>query len=286
MSAIQLDSTGRSLDDGTLSRQPGKPPEIEFGFDDSPMAFQRRRGARLGRGFDFDPELFSTMVELIKDKNSSKFNFGPLLVAKMREIKDEGQVYFWELRSTTKKKQQAKREKLGRRRKSAFVRFGDFSSRTAAGRKGKAAGKFDVLYKVSGTTNCSTAVLDALYRALGGKIGPDGRVLRVGGVNGVPLSDPSFSGFPKLFQGPTWVDAIVKYKLGYEVSMRDLKSGDIISMPGHRMVYLETKKPGKSGWPTKISTIEAKPPTGKKIQDGVTRRPTKSWKAARIFDLS
>ena len=149
-----------------------------------------------------------------------------------------------------------------------------------------------MLYKVSGTTNCSTAVLDALYRALGGKIGAGGRVLRVGGVNGVPLSDPSFSGFPKLFQGPTWVDALVEYKLGYEVSMRDLKHGDIISKPGHRMVYLKTIRSDESGWPNEIRTIEAKPGTGEKIQDGVTQRPIerlrkdKQWKAARIFDLA
>ena len=88
MTPIQLDRSDQSLDDGTLARSPGKAPGIEFKFDANPMAFQRRRGARLARGFDFDPELFSTMVELIKDKNSRKYNFGSLLVAKMRELED------------------------------------------------------------------------------------------------------------------------------------------------------------------------------------------------------
>lgn len=117
--------------------------------------------------------------------------------------------------------------------------MGDGSNTTSVGKKGKLLGDFDRLVKWEGTTNCSTAVLDALYRALGGKVNKRGKVVKIGGVNGVPLNHSVFSGFPKEFQGANWYEAIKSYRLGYEVRIEDLKHGDIISTGGHRMVYLE-----------------------------------------------
>ncbi len=273
---IALEPNTESLSDGTTTRQPGQTPGIEI---EATYALKRRSG-----GFDFNPTLFSTMVELIKDKGSTLYNFGPLLVNKMNEIKREGNTYYWELRKKGISREEAElRDEYATYKKRTFVRMGDFSDDTPIGRKNRPAGDWDQLFKPTGTTNCSTAVLDALYRALGGQVNNRGRVKRVGGVNGVPLSDHSFSGFPKKFQGTEWDDAIVDYGLGYKVAMNDLKHGDIISMPGHRMIYLETIETG-SGQPTKIKTIEAKPPTGNAITRK-TRTIGKNWKAARIFDI-
>lgn len=281
MTGVDLIPASSSLDDGTLARTPGSEPGIVFEFDSAPLAFKK------GRGFDFNPALFSSMVTLIQDRNSTLFNFGPLLIKKMLEIKNEGQMYFWEMRNTKNAEQLRLRAQLSRRKKSAFVRMGDFSCDVPVGRRGKRAGSFDKLFKVTGTTNCSTAILDALYRALGGEMTRDGKILKIGGVNGIPLTDGWFSGFPKQFQGREWDSAIEAYGLGYKVTQAELKKGDIISMPGHRMVFVKTMEMRK-GLPFKIRTIEARPPTGNAIQYDV-RKIKKHWRenfqAARIFDI-
>ncbi|MFV2055230.1 MAG: hypothetical protein ACC707_02140 [Thiohalomonadales bacterium] len=282
MVGITLNPACESLDDGTMTCQQGLAPGIQIEFEFNAALALRRRGRR--GVLDFDPVLFSTMVELVNNRNSTSFNFGPLLVSKMKEIRNEGQVYYWALRQTANEAQQVVREQYAVSRKKAFVRMGDFSDQMVVGRRHRPAGDFDVLSKVAGTTNCSTAVLDALYRALGGKINQYGRVIRVGGVNGLPLSDGAFSGFPKKFQGPEWDDAIANYRLGYKVDMKALKLGDIISKPGHRMIFLKVLEENRKGWPKSIKTIEAKPPTGNSIQF-FERHPRSSWKAARIFDI-
>lgn len=223
------------------------------------------------------------MIELITNERSTLYNFGPLLISKMEEIEREGQVYYWELRKKFKPREALFREKSAAGARRTFVCMGDFSNTKSVGRKGKSAGAFDQLYKVSGTTNCSTAVLDALYRALGGRVNKRGRVTSVGGVNGVPLSDRKYSGFPKRFQGREWADAIVDYRLGYKVELSDLRPGDIISKPGQRMVVLKPLDPDKKGRPL-IRTIEAKPPSGSAISR-VQRTVKEGWEAARIYDL-
>ena len=259
----------------------GSNPQSDIQFDLNPsLAALRSKSGR----FDFNQARFRNNIELIKDKSSTLYNFGPLLISKMEEIQNEGQAYFWGMRKKgITPKEKKLREGYAKRKKIPFVRFGDYSDDTAVGKKGRWAGDFDQLSKPQGTTNCSTAVLDALYRALGGQMDAKGNVKSVGGVNGVPLSDAAFSGFPKKFQGPDWDDAIEDYKLGYKVAMKDLQPGDIISMPGHRMVYVSTISV-VNGIPKKIWTIEAKPPTGKAI---VRKERTikKDWKAARIFDI-
>ncbi len=276
---IAQDPSTGSLNDGTSARQPGRKPGIVIGLSDTLFALKSKRGR-----FDFDQALFSTTVELIRNQNSTLHNFGTLLVSKMREIEREGTTYYWAMRQKGISAADAiLRDEYAAYKKRPFVRMGDFSDDTAVGKKNKSAGDFDQLSKPEGTTNCSTAVLDALYRALGGQVNAKGKVIKVGVVNGVPLSDASFSGFPKKFQGPDWDDAIVGYGLGYKVDMKDLEHGDIISMPGHRMIYLETIET-RNGAPFKIKTIESKPPSGNTITSK-NRKIGKNWKAARIFDI-
>ena len=164
--------------------------------------------------------------------------------------------------------------------------MGDGSNTTSVGKKGKLLGDFDRLVKWEGTTNCSTAVLDALYRALGGKVNKRGKVVKIGGVNGVPLNHSVFSGFPKEFQGANWYEAIKSYRLGYEVRIEDLKHGDIISTGGHRMVYLKTTATKKDGSPKRIEAIQAQLPTGNIAVQNREFGVKSHWKAARIFDLA
>ena len=256
----------------------GPEPTITFELDEPAFAMRNRGG-----GFDFDPALFKNMVELITTERSTRYNFGKLLIEKMEEIEGQGQVYYWELRRRFSPEEAVLREEYAARPRRTFVRMGDFSDTTRAGRRGRSAGDFDQLTKVHGTTNCSTAVLDALYRALGGRVDRRGRVIRVGGVNGVPLSDPKFSGFPKKFLGSEWVEAIVDYTLGYQVELSDLRPGDIISKPGHRMVVLKPLGFDDKDRP-RIRTIEAAPQTGSRISRKL-RTVREGWKAARIFDL-
>jgi hypothetical protein len=256
----------------------GSEPTISFEMDESAFALRSRQG-----GFDFDPRLFSNMVELITNEKGTLYNFGPLLISKMEEIEREGQVYYWELQKKFKPKEAVLRAEYAAGERRTFVRMGDFSDTTSVGPKRRSAGDFDQLIKVQGTTNCSTAVLDALYRALGGRVDRRGRVTSVGGVNGVPLSDRKYSGFPKKFQGREWADAIVEYGLGYGVELSKLRPGDIISKPGHRMVVLKPIGPDEKGRP-RILTIEARPPTGSAISRE-QRTVEKGWEAARIFDL-
>lgn len=202
----------------------------------------------------------------------------------MEQIKAEGQVYYWKIdpKKRYTKKQQKEYES---RKRLVFVRIGDGSDPTPVGKKDKKLGNFDRLVKWEGTTNCSTAVLDALYRSLGGEVDNKGRVITIGGVNGVPLNHGYFSGFAKKFQGANWDDAIVNYGLGYKVEIENLKLGDIISTGKHRMVYLKTTATKEDGSPKKIDAIQAQLPTGSIAVQSKEFRVKSHWKAARIFDL-
>lgn len=278
---IKLDPNANSLSGGTLMLQQAFPPVILIDIPE-PKGLLRRNGT-----WDFSKKIdFSkfNMIELIQDNNSTLYNFGPLLVKKMEEIRAEGQVYYWEMDPKKRYTKDQQRELESRQRK-VFVKMGDGSNSTKIGNKGKILGDFDRLVKWDGTTNCSTAVLDALYRTLGGKVNKNGEVVKIGGVNGVPLSHSLFSGFPKKFQGLNWDDAIVEYGLGYKVEIRDLKLGDIISTGGHRMVFLETMNTDEEGSPSKIRAIQAQLPTGKIAVQSKAFSVKHQWKAARIFDI-
>jgi hypothetical protein len=222
------------------------------------------------------------MVELIRDPHSSIYNTGKVLVEKMLEIAKEGQVYYWKI-DPEKRYTDEQQRLYESRAKRAFVKIGDGSNATLT-KSGKPLGAFDRLVKWEGTTNCSTAVLDALYRTLGGKVGKKGAVITIGGVNGVPLTDASFSGFNNMFQGPNWDDALVQYALGYKVAIKDLRYGDIIGTGGHRMVFVETVTV-RDGAPTTIKAIQANLPTGEiavRIEPFAVKD---NWKLARLFDM-
>ncbi len=280
-----------------------------FGIGDAPGMW--RSNPRKGGALDFDPSLFNEKdwVELIVDENSKLYNFGPRLVKHMRALKDR--VYLdanWPRASWLKNESKAYREAkfaeeekkkkaLSARRKVPYVRMGDFSNTTEHGKNKRPLGDFDRLVVHKGTTSCSPAVLEALYRSLGGRIDEStGRVTSVGGVNGVPLTDAKFSGFPMLFQGPKWIEALIECGLGYGVDMRELRLGDMIQKPGHRLVYLRTVETYKSddpngrylkGDPKIIKTIESKPPTGNPMVDEYERKvpAPRKWQAARIYDI-
>lgn len=125
----------------------------------------------------------------------------------MQEIKAEGQVYYWKI--DPKKRYTEKQQKeYESRKKVLFVAMGDRSNTTPVGKKGKLLGDFDRLVKWEGTTNCSTAVLDALYRSLGGeikKVNNRGKVIKIGGVNSVPLNHSFFRDSQKSFKAQTGI---------------------------------------------------------------------------------
>jgi hypothetical protein len=268
-------------------------PSIDMGFAE-PRAITRPDGTIDFGVSDSEWAEYHNFVTLIKDKNSKLFSSGKRLVEKMRQIQSEGQVYYWKI--DPKKRYTAEQQKeYEARKKIAFVKFGDGSNATLIPQADKTkdgkpkppkkVGAFDSLVKWDGTTNCSTAVLDALYRTLGGKVDRNGEVLSIGGVNGIGLDDASFSGFNHMFQGPDWADALEKYGLGYKVNIEDITYGDIIGTGGHRMVYLETIKERRDGTPIKIKAIQANLPTGDIAIKEEPFKVAKHWKIARLFDL-
>jgi RHS repeat-associated protein len=268
--------------------------EAEIEFDSSEIVNLTYKQLPDGT-FDFSKEKDDTdstenilrdengMIELIQDENSSLYNSGRVLIEKMREIKSEGQVY-WFPNDPKKRFTEEQMEELGSRPKRAFVRMGDFSDDTPVGKKGKTLGDFDRLRKAESTTNCSTAVLDALYRTLGGKVNSRGKVIRTGGVDGVPLTDSTFSGFAKKFQGRDFDDAVVDYGLGYKVGMDELKPGDIIGTGSHRMIFLKELPSDKKGR-QRIKAIQANLKTGTIAIKKQAFTVKDTWKAVRIFDI-
>jgi hypothetical protein len=268
------------LGGGTTNLQPGQPPSIQF--DAYPRAVQRPDGAWDFGVADAEWRRYS-MVQLIKDRHSTLYNTGELLVKKMVEIQKEGQVYYWKIDPDHRYTDEQQRLYEGKPQRG-FIEIGDHSEPTPVGKKGKTIGDFDRLRKWEGTTNCSTAVLDALYRTLGGKVSNTGKVITIGGVNGVPLTDKSFSGFNHKFQGPEWAEALEEYDLGYQVKITELKRGDIIGTGGHRMVYLKAIEE-RDGKPTKISAIQANLPTGTIAIKVQPFSVADHWKLARLFDM-
>jgi RHS repeat-associated protein len=78
--------------------------------------------------------------------------------------------------------------------------------------------------KARGTTNCSTAILEALWQTFAGREEALGLQTK---------------GFSKRFQGKQWVEALEDAKMGYRIDPNDVEPGDIASTEGHRFFIAE-----------------------------------------------
>lgn len=181
---------------------------------------------------------------------------GPMLRDAMMAMKAEGTKYFFPKQLFDKGK--AIPENFRTAPMGEVVKFGKTGTKAE-----------------QGTTNCSNAVLEAIFRVLGGsqqaletpgtfdkgtanpvaKMRQNKPILTEangGAVNGVPLSDKKFQGFAEAFVGKEWVDALENADLGRRIvadssTTDQLMVGDIIGDGNHRFLYLETIEPKKVG---------------------------------------
>ena len=213
---------------------------------------------------------------------------GLLVMEQMQKIGSEGQLY-WTPAEVLKEKMREKNwlgdnyvnyfEKITE--KEFYAKFGNDPAKW--------------LGKPIGTTNCSTAVLDAIFRFVGGENGS---------INGLPVTNSVLNKFGLQFHGSRWVDNLVAAQMAAAVTdMQKLKVGDIAAegyfdkkekklVLTHRFMVSDVKY-NKIGELVKVRKLEAhytKPGEDWKIRTAIrndTWIPVRRIKmAARLYDLA